>query len=94
VLARNQQMSHVEIGAHITASSIPAVDLPAVVDRMQGMGAGVMSAIDAEVSRQAMMIAFLDSFHIIAFVLLVFAPLPLLLRRPKEAEAEPPMHIE
>lgn len=94
VLARNQQASHMEIGSHVTASSIPAVDLPAVVDRMQGMGAGVMSAIDAEVSRQAMMIAFLDSFHIIAFVLLVFAPLPLLLRKPKVADAESPMHIE
>jgi DHA2 family multidrug resistance protein len=94
MLSRNQQRSHMEIGSHLTANSIPAVDLPAAIDRMQGMGAGVMSAIDAEVSRQALMIAFLDNFYMIAFVLLLFAPLPLLLRKPREVDNEPPMHIE
>jgi len=94
MLSRMQQSSHVAVGSHVTASSIPAVDLPATVDRMQGAGAGVMMAIDNEVSRQAMMISFLDIFHAIAFVLLLFAPLPLFLRRPKSAEAPQPMHAE
>jgi MFS transporter, DHA2 family, multidrug resistance protein len=94
LLSRGQQRSHAELGAHVTASSFPAVDLPATVDRMQGLGGGIMMAIDAEVARQATMITFLDIFHIIAWVLLLFAPLPLLLRKPKEASDDPPMHIE
>lgn len=94
MLARNQQESHAGIGAHLTASSIPAVDLPSAVDRMQGLGAGVMMAIEGEVSRQAMMIAFLNNFYLLTWVLLIFAPLPLLLRKPKEADGETPVHIE
>lgn len=94
MLARMQQSSHAALASHVTASSIPAVDLPATVDRMQGAGAGVMVAMDSEVTRQAMMISFLDIFHVIAFVLLLFAPLPLLLRRMRSAEAPQPMHAE
>ena len=51
------------------------------------MGAGVMAAVNGEVSRQAMMIAFLDNFYMLTFVLLAFAPLPLLLKKPKKAGA-------
>lgn len=94
MLARNTQASHAELGAHVTASSMPAIDLPALVDRMQGLGAGIMVAIDAEVTRQATMLAFLDIFYVIAFILLIFAPLPLLLRKPKAVETSQPVHVE
>lgn len=94
MIARNTQASHAEIGARVTASSFPAVDLPATIDRMQGLGAGVMVAIDSEVTRQATMIAFLDIFYVIGLVLLIFAPLSLLLRKPKSAETGQPVHVD
>ena len=48
--------------------------------------------INGEVTRQAMMIAFLDDFYLLFWMLLAFAPLPLFLRRPKAgATAGTPM---
>ena len=41
-----------------------------------------MAAIDAEVNRQALMIAFLDNFYLLAWLVLAFTVLPLFLRKP------------
>lgn len=82
-LARNQQVSHADLAAHITATTLPTIDLPAVVDHLPGLGSGLMQAIDGEIGRQAMMIAFLDNFYVLAWVMMAFAPLPLLLRKAK-----------
>ncbi|MFT4025479.1 MAG: MDR family MFS transporter [Novosphingobium sp.] len=84
-LARNQQVSHADIGSHVTADIVPSLDLPAVVDRVPGIGNGLMAMIDGEVTRQAMMISFLDVFHLLAWVLIAFAPLPFLLKNPRQA---------
>lgn len=94
MLARNQQVSHADLGTHVTADLIPGIDLPATVDRMQGAGAGIMAMINGEVTRQAMMIAFLDDFYLLFWMLLVFAPLPLFLRRPPKGAAAPPPMAE
>ena len=59
------------------------IDWSGTLDKMGEMGGGVMTMINGEVSRQAMMIAFLDNFYMLTWVLLAFAPLPLLLRKPK-----------
>jgi DHA2 family multidrug resistance protein len=83
MLSRNSQVSHADLASHITATSIPAVDLPSVVNRMGEAGGGVMAMINGEVSRQAMMVAFLDNFYMITWILLAFAPLPLLLKKAK-----------
>ena len=88
IMARNQQVSHSDLAAHVTSTSIPAIDLPSVVDRLPGIGTGVMAAINGEVTRQAAMIAFLDNFYFLTWLLLAFAPLPLLLR--KAARVPPP----
>jgi DHA2 family multidrug resistance protein len=79
MLARNQQVSHADLAAHITATSVPGIDLPATVDRMQGAGGGVMHAINAEVARQAAMIAYIDNFYVMFWLLLIMAPMPFLL---------------
>ena len=51
---------------------------------MGGMGGAAMAMINGEVSRQAMMIAFLDNFYVLTWVLLAFAPLPFLLKKAKK----------
>jgi DHA2 family multidrug resistance protein len=81
MLSRNQQVSHADIGAHVTSSMIPGFDLADVIDRLGSAGAGVMAMIDGEVNRQAMMISFLDSFVMMAIMMLVMAPLPFLLSK-------------
>jgi DHA2 family multidrug resistance protein len=46
---------------------------------MQGVGGGVMHAINAEVARQAAMIAYIDNFYVMFWLLLIMAPMPFLL---------------
>ncbi len=81
VLARSQQVSHADIGAHVTSTSVPGFDWSGTIDRMGGAGGGVMAMIESEVTRQAVMISFLNSFLLLAVMLLFFAPLPFLLSR-------------
>jgi len=81
MLARNQQISHSDIGANVTSTSLPGVDLPAAVDRLPGLGSGILRVIDGEVNRQAAMIAYIDNFYAMFWVLLIMAPLPFLLKK-------------
>ncbi len=88
LLSYNQQVSHADLAANITESSIPAFDLPSAVARMGGLGDGMMAMIDAEVKRQALMIAYLDNFALLTWILLAIAPLPLLLKKAKRAKSD------
>jgi DHA2 family multidrug resistance protein len=94
MLARNQQESHADVASHITAGVMPGIDLPAIIDRLPGIGGGIMMAINGEVTRQAMMIAFLDNFYLLFWMMLAFAPLPLLLKKPSRRTEAPPMIID
>jgi MFS transporter, DHA2 family, multidrug resistance protein len=87
MLSRNQQISHADLAAHVTNGSIPTFDWTGTLDKMGGQGAAVMAMVNGEVSRQALMIAFLDNFYMLTWVLLAFAPLPLLLKKPKKPAA-------
>lgn len=86
MIARTQQTSHADLAGKLTTDAIPAIDLPAAVDRLPGLGTGVMQVIDSEVTRQAAMIAYLDNFYAIFWVLLVIAPLPFLLKKPQDVD--------
>jgi MFS transporter, DHA2 family, multidrug resistance protein len=94
LMARNQQVSHADLAAHITPGSIPAIDLSAVVERLPGVGTGVVQMINNEVTRQAFMIAYLDNFVMIGWLLLVIAPLPLFLKKPDMGAAMRPVISE
>jgi DHA2 family multidrug resistance protein len=85
-MARNSQISHADIAAHVTNGIIPGIDLSSTVGRAQDIGGAAMAMINGEVSRQAAMIAYLDNFHVMAWALLALAPLPFLLRRPSTSE--------
>ncbi len=81
VLSRNQQVSFSDLAAHVTATS-PAMDLAGISDGLAESETGMLAAIRAEASRQSLMIAFLDDFYMLGWVLLAFVPLPLLLKKP------------
>jgi len=83
MLARGQQSSHAALAAEVSAGVVPGIDLPGLVDRLPGLGGGAIAIINAEVSRQATMISFLDSFHVLSWMLVAFAPLPFLVQRPE-----------
>lgn len=85
MLAHNQQTSHSDLASRLTPGEIPTVDLTGTLQTLQDAGAGVAQMLDAEVSKQAAMIAYIDNFDAIFWLLLAIAPLPFLLRKPTSA---------
>lgn len=81
LLARNQQISHADLASHIKDQNLPAD--PNLLQALGGAGDAVMAMIDGEVNRQALMIAYLDDFWLMAIVTALAIPLVLLLRKPK-----------
>jgi MFS transporter, DHA2 family, multidrug resistance protein len=89
LLARNQQTSHADLAAHVTSSTISA--LPPQIGSVAPITDRAIAMMDAEVNRQAAMIAYIDDFHLMMLVCLAASPLLLLLRKPK-ARAAPDAH--
>lgn len=80
MLAKNIQTAHSDIGSHITPATVNAVDI-SMVDRYQAAGEAVLSMIDAEVNRQAAMIAYIDDFYLMMWMALAAIPLVFLMRK-------------
>ncbi|HEX7857995.1 MAG TPA: DHA2 family efflux MFS transporter permease subunit [Sphingobium sp.] len=93
MLARNTQTSHADLTANITSFSLPSIDLPAITGRLGETGGAVMAMIDGLVSKQALMIAYLDNFTMMFWTLLIIAPLPLIARKPARLTVDPPAHM-
>jgi MFS transporter, DHA2 family, multidrug resistance protein len=86
LLARNLQVSHADLAAHITPYSLPPIN-PAIT---QGVPGGVDMAVamaEAEINRQALMIAYIDDFYLMMILALCSVPLLLLMRRGKRPTA-------
>ncbi len=83
LLARNIQTSHADLGAHVTAATGSILDF-STVDRFQALGDTAMVLLDAEVNRQAAMIAYLDDFWLMMWITLAAAPFAFLMRKNTE----------
>jgi DHA2 family multidrug resistance protein len=79
MLARNIQISHADLAAHVTPYNL-ALD-PTLLRVAGSIGQGAMAAVDGMVSQQAAMIAYLDDFRLMMFATLAALPLLLLIRR-------------
>jgi DHA2 family multidrug resistance protein len=66
LLARNTQVSHSDMAANITSSSIASIDPAATADRFGYNSAAILQMIDAEINRQALMISYIDVFHVMS----------------------------
>ena len=82
MLARNIQTSHADIAASVTSFNLP-FDPASIAAQLGSTGATAMAMLDGEVNRQAAMIAYLDNFYILFWLLLCVVPLPFVLKRPK-----------
>lgn len=81
LLARNVQTSHADLASNITSDALSSYDLSSL--QRFGMAAdAALSMIDAEVNRQAAMIAYLDDFWAMAIVTALSVPLVLFLKKP------------
>ncbi len=82
VLSMNIQSSHEDLAANVTAYSMSSVD-PSSADRLGTIGAAALTTLNAEVNRQAAMIAYLDDFQMLMIFVLICFPLVFLLKPPK-----------
>jgi len=83
LLAQNVQISHSDLAAHITPYSIPQF-LQNVVNAAPGVTDTAVAMVDAEVNRQALMIAYIDDFKLMMIISLFAMPLLLLLRKGRQ----------
>ena len=93
LLVRNVQTSHSDLASHITPAMINVIDL-STLDRFGQYGDVALRLVDAEVSRQAAMIAYVDDFWLMMWMSLASIPLILIMRksRGQPVKAEPPAH--
>jgi DHA2 family multidrug resistance protein len=82
LLARNMQIAHADMAGHVTDQVLPSIS-SAVVGQL-GLPAQTATALaNAEISRQAAFIAYLDDFWIMMWLTVAAIPLVLLLRPAK-----------
>ncbi|HTZ36456.1 MAG TPA: DHA2 family efflux MFS transporter permease subunit [Stellaceae bacterium] len=86
LLAENTQVVHAQLSEHVRPdnplSRAPFLAPPYSLTEPHGI-----AALNAEVTRQAQMIAYIDDFHLMVLIVVAALPFLLLLRRPKRAEA-------
>ncbi len=78
-LTRNIQVNHAVLAEHVTPFRAALADLPAAWDPATTTG---LAALNAEVTRQAGAIAYIDDFKLMMIVVLLTIPLVGLIRRP------------
>jgi DHA2 family multidrug resistance protein len=93
-LAKNIQTVHASLGQHVTAATGSMFDY-STVDRFQSLGDVGLRLLDAEVNRQAAMVAYIDDFYLMFWLTLLTTPIVLLMRRARPGATparEPPPH--
>jgi DHA2 family multidrug resistance protein len=100
LLARNIQTSHADLASHVTAQTIPSLDL-STVDRFGALSDSVFGYADAMINRQAAMIAYIDDFYLMMVISLLAIPLLLLLKKGRKRRDDddddgppPPAHMD
>jgi DHA2 family multidrug resistance protein len=80
LLAHNLQVSHSDLASHITPYSLPQIP-PAILQGAPPVTDMAVAMMDAEINRQALMIAYIDDFYLMMIVSLLAIPMVLLLRK-------------
>ena len=87
-LVRMAQVAHADMAAHITDSMIPTLD-PNVLATFGNQATSIAAFINAEITRQALFIAYLDDFKLMMWVSVFVLPLLLLMRNSRKADDTP-----
>ncbi|URD62109.1 DHA2 family efflux MFS transporter permease subunit [Sphingomonas sp. KRR8] len=93
-LVRNTQISHSDLASHVTESVIPTLG-GGLLEQIGGQGDIALAVINAEVTRQALFIAYLDDFKLMMLVTFAALPLVLLMKKAKPGAADgQPVHMD
>lgn len=87
-LVRMTQVSHADMAAKITESSMTAID-PNVLATFGNQATSVAAYINAEITRQALFIAYLDDFKLMMWITFLVLPLLLLMRNSNKPDDTP-----
>jgi DHA2 family multidrug resistance protein len=87
-LVRMTQVSHADMAAKITESSMTAID-PNVLATFGNQATSVAAYINAEITRQALFIAYLDDFKLMMWITFLVLPLLLLMRNSNKPDETP-----
>ena len=92
MLARNIQVAHSDLAAHATLfnRALNHGGFSAMWNLHTKLG---LTALDAEINRQAAMIAYIDDFKLFLVAMIVTAPLLLLLRNTSQPQHAPDPHL-
>jgi DHA2 family multidrug resistance protein len=90
LLTHNTQINHANIAEHVTAVN-RAFEDPAVAHYWNPLTAAGRAALDAMVTRQAQIIAYMDNYKLLMIATLAVIPLLLVFRSPSGKRAAPPM---
>jgi MFS transporter, DHA2 family, multidrug resistance protein len=91
LFVENTQIIHSRLIEHIRPDNPVAQTLAAPYSLTVPTG---VAALNAEITRQAQMIAYIDDFHLMVIVIVVALPFLLLLRRPRRASDGPAVVVE
>jgi len=92
-LVRMSQVAHADIASTITEHTIPTVD-PTLLQTIAPQGTTAIAMINAEATRQAVFIAYLDDFKLMMLVTFAVLPLLLLMRKGQPAGERPQMAMD
>jgi DHA2 family multidrug resistance protein len=87
IFARNAQIIHSDLGTHVTEMNMPMLD-DRLVAQLGHAGGTAAAMVNAEVTRQAMMIAYIDDFWLMMWAAIAAMPFVLMLR-PRKTKHEP-----
>jgi DHA2 family multidrug resistance protein len=79
LIASNTQTSHSDLGANVTTISAPFLT-SGLLERAGFQGGEVMQMIDAEINRQAVMIAYIDDYWVMMWAAILLIPMVILLK--------------
>ncbi|HET6941099.1 MAG TPA: DHA2 family efflux MFS transporter permease subunit [Sphingomicrobium sp.] len=92
-LVRMTQVAHADIASKITEQTIPTVD-PTLLQTIAPQGSTAIALINAEATRQALFIAYLDDFKLMMLVTFAVLPLLLLMKRGSRSGERPQMAMD
>jgi DHA2 family multidrug resistance protein len=93
LVAHNVQEFHADLSAHVTQMSVPLLD-GRLIEQLGHAGGMVTAMLDAEINRQALMIAYLNDFWLMMWAALLAMPFVLMLRPPRLARRKPDIIAE
>jgi DHA2 family multidrug resistance protein len=91
-LVRMTQVAHADIASQITAQTMPTAD-PTILQTIAPQGSVAIAMINAEVTRQALFIAYLDDFKLMMLVTFAVLPLLLLMKRGNQVGTGSQQHV-